>query len=1238
VTYAVFNAKFLPNSSRGRTGFDSTIQSTSKQASGVQLGNPLVTTSYGSAIPIIFGKGIVPGFPIWSGPITNNVVVTTTTTTQTVSEKNVSLTGVIGQNQATQIINSTSSLAVGFGVKAPGAGRLTILRLWVNSELVYDITGNSSTVNNGKYNFTLYDGSETQMPDPLIVADKGADIPAFRGLAYAVFNQFPLADSGGTFPSIMAELSSSSNLVNPVTPFLPNNTGTPSYQPWTYGVDWTQGLLYLTDGTTSLDTYSLTGNDLQSHSPISTGMSLSVFALSLDKSLIYASTRSSSNTIPLNLFTPNGLVVGTFGVDSGGISSDATHLQNPNYVEPAKGSYGVDEYVVCGTSGSYPNNQLTILERVGYAMAFHSFYGSSNGLTPHGTGAAIGARAFTNGVNKFFDPAVMQSAPVVDTQIYSMAYWSSGSHIHRLLMCKNIPVTTETTKLNTPGTTYTAFPVLYLPRIAVSGMTPLDNEWTTVVGTDQVTDLITLAANEYCWYMVAGPPDDPWLSCMINNDTLGKTYIRKFDTIFNAKNYVPVSAATINASALTDLTQVFNVDIGFHYAWVDASFQVPQNSRRDGSPIISVIDDGGGGTNNKLYSLNMATGEVILYDNSANTFVDSVTPSNVYTFDIAHVNLFDPATLSVIYPVHQGAFGNPAPFPGRASVAVIDDGSLPLGTLLQQYCLAAGYQLTDIDITGMDNSTVIGSIINVTIDLQSLLGQVCELFRVNVVESAGKIKFSKRPRGSSLTLDFTLTDIDLAPLTNSADDGTLQDSDRNPSQGIPNAIQVDYIDYDNLCAIGEQYFKRTQFPFSTTPVVTTLPLSVPIVMHAADALYWAAFCLFDITGGTTTSTMRLGQKHLAAEPGDVFQLTRDDGKSYIMKIEESTLNGDLSMSIVARTFSQYMAQAQPSNIPGLPRDKLVLPPRPVLYIIDNLLLDPSQDPGDGSQIAYSYDVAAPATISRNVGNVYGVIDVCTQNGQVGVLTSALPARPYNVMWQTDTVTTFTFTLSGDSSQISSISNTDFLNGVNTLIVGTFGRWEVILFQNVTHNANGSLTVSNLLRGRRGTDTITGTHQIGDTVLWSPFSRLIFDVSELNSIEQFKTVALGLSDVNADYLTWKSKGGPLMPWAPSQVAAAYSSSDIVLTWNRRTRLASELHDGDGTTPLGEASELYSVDIYKAGVVVRTINGLTSPTATYTAAMQTADSNTGLTSIQVAVYQISAVVGRGYPRNITVAIHP
>ncbi|GJD42901.1 hypothetical protein AFCDBAGC_0743 [Methylobacterium cerastii] len=59
-------------------------------------------------------------------------------------------------------------------------------------------------------------GAATQAPDPLIVAKEGADAPAYRGLAYVVFEGLPLADYGNRIPQFAFEVVRPVNGVAPL--------------------------------------------------------------------------------------------------------------------------------------------------------------------------------------------------------------------------------------------------------------------------------------------------------------------------------------------------------------------------------------------------------------------------------------------------------------------------------------------------------------------------------------------------------------------------------------------------------------------------------------------------------------------------------------------------------------------------------------------------------------------------------------------------------------------------------------------------------------------------------------------------------------------------------------------------------------------------------------------------------------------------------------------------------------
>jgi hypothetical protein len=97
----------------------------------------------------------------------------------------------------------------------------------------------------------------------------------------------------------------------------------------------------------------------------------------------------------------------------------------------------------------------------------------------------------------------------------------------------------------------------------------------------------------------------------------------------------------------------------------------------------------------------------------------------------------------------------------------------------------------------------------------------------------------------------------------------------------------------------------------------------------------------------------------------------------------------------------------------------------------------------------------------------------------------------------------------------------------------------------------------------------------------------------------------------------------------------ANSNILITWQRRTRIGGAWLDGTGTVPLSEESEQYDLEIYSldGGTLIRTVKGLTTNRYDYSSALQFADFGVYLPYVYVKVYQVSASVGRGF-----VAVNP
>jgi hypothetical protein len=177
----------------------------------------------------------------------------------------------------------------------------------------------------------------------------------------------------------------------------------------------------------------------------------------------------------------------------------------------------------------------------------------------------------------------------------------------------------------------------------------------------------------------------------------------------------------------------------------------------------------------------------------------------------------------------------------------------------------------------------------------------------------------------------------------------------------------------------------------------------------------------------------------------------------------------------------------------------------------------------------------------------------------------------------------------------------------------------------------SSAIIRLLRGRRGTEGAIATHEAGEAVLVLASATLtrVSSLDEAGLSRAYRTVSIGADPSLPAAVSFTNEAASLKPYAPVHVTGSRNGSgDLAITWIRRTRYGGEWRDLVDV-PLNEASESYEVDVLNtAGQAVRTL-GSSTATITYTAAQQTADFGAPQTVVTIAVHQLSAAIGRGFP---------
>lgn len=155
----------------------------SPKREGPRLKELAVTTStYGSPIPRHFGRVRAPGTIIWA------------TDLKETKEKS---GGSKGQPSVTQYAYSAS-----FAVALASRPIMGIGRIWADGNLLRGSQGDLKV--GGQLRF--YAGHGDQPRDPLIASDRGPNCPAFRNIAYCVFEDLQLARFGNRIPGLTFEI------------------------------------------------------------------------------------------------------------------------------------------------------------------------------------------------------------------------------------------------------------------------------------------------------------------------------------------------------------------------------------------------------------------------------------------------------------------------------------------------------------------------------------------------------------------------------------------------------------------------------------------------------------------------------------------------------------------------------------------------------------------------------------------------------------------------------------------------------------------------------------------------------------------------------------------------------------------------------------------------------------------------------------------------------------------------
>ena len=551
--------------------------------------------------------------------------------------------------------------------------------------------------------------------------------------------------------------------------------------------------------------------------------------------------------------------------------------------------------------------------------------------------------------------------------------------------------------------------------------------------------------------------------------------------------------------------------------------------------------------------------------------------------------------------------------------------SLPtLSSIIQSELL--GSQLitaADIDVTGLTKSVRGYRVANVGA-IRSAIEPLQAAFPFDVLQAGYKIKF--KPRGGTSVATVSASELD-ARASNEKPGISIVNA-REMDSILPRRVALKYMDFDREYDIGEQYAERLN-----TDAINVSALDMPLVMTAAEAagnaemllyLYWLE--RYDISFSLPPSYSRL-------EPADVITVNASEG-TYTLRLTAINYLSDGRLECSAKYNSAAIYSPTALGEAGTSTGTTLSVAGDTRFVLLDipLMLDSTDTPGFPAALC-GYLAGWPGGVlsrSDDAGQTWTVLQGFTAPGAViGIASNAIGAGRYYMI---DSASALTINI--PSGALASVTEAQMLNGYNHFSYGAAGRWEVIAAKNCTLQGDGSYILSDLLRGRFGSEWAAGLHVVGDDVVFLDPLKVAFLTSNLNSIgvsRTYRAVTVGGSSGSEEDYTYTGVNLECLSPVYLNGNRHPSTNDWSLDWIRRTRVGGEWRDYVDAT-LGETAQSYEVDIFSSNTYAtlkRTLSGLTTPAATYTSANQVTDFGSNQATLYVKVYQLSASVGRGYP---------
>ena len=500
---------------------------------------------------------------------------------------------------------------------------------------------------------------------------------------------------------------------------------------------------------------------------------------------------------------------------------------------------------------------------------------------------------------------------------------------------------------------------------------------------------------------------------------------------------------------------------------------------------------------------------------------------------------------------------------------------------------------------------------------RNALGQLTQATGYDIVEEDGQIKVKDRGRASVATIPLVAMGQEDAPFLERVFGEETE---------LPWRVEYSFADFDGDFEANVAVAERPKDAVNTNQV---MPIDAPIALTVDQAKTFAEKLLAQQWRERASVSFTLPVKHYALLSATDVVTVPDGVSGDVLTIALRRVTGverlELEGVIDDSTGLDISLTGTPRGVPTATLDFSANDVIPV--IIDSALPDDDIDNQDGLGLIARPVAGTDSVGQRDFGKSsdgenFEFIGISRGEPIFRVIDALGDVANQAVMDNGNTITI------REDARLESVSFDDLLNYpfLNLAFIQAGTDWELVQFQTVTDNMDGTMTLSGLLRGLRGTEHLTGSHANADrlVILTDGYVRGC-DVSDIGQARHF-IATLGEDDEGAFVTQHTPSLEALRPYSVVDIAVDVDVAlDHTITWTRRTRIGgSDLSGND--VPLSETSENYEIEIFEGPTLVRTLNS-TIEEVVYTQAQQAADLSSIGAPYTIKIYQISDEYGRG-----------